>query len=374
MPRFRHCFLAVLSTATLVISGASLSAPATAAPKTTVVNVVTGLTIPWDVTWIGDLMLYNERSGRVWSKRPGAAPLRVSLPLPPIYAHGEAGLMGIVADPSAKTNRNFYTCMSVATTSGQPSDVQVWKWRLNKDSSAVRISTLVKGIPIESGGHNGCRLVFRSSRYLYIGTGDAVNGTAPQDLTNLGGKILRVRSDGYIPKTNPFYSRGGNARYVWNYGHRNVQGLAKRPGVSELWSVEHGPARDDEINPVVKGGNYGWNPIPGYNEDVPMTDLTRYPKAVTAKWTSGSPTVAASGATFLSGRKWGSWNGVLAVAMLKGQGILLFTVDSKNRLTRLGQIATSYGRIRTVVQGSDGSLYFTTSNGANDAIYRITPN
>ncbi len=371
--RFRRRFLAVLSTAALLVPTASISVPAVAAPRTTVTSVVAGLQLPWDVTWIGDLMLFNERSGRVWSKRPGATPVQVSLPLPPIYTRGEAGLLGMVADPSAKTNRNFYTCMSVATPNGEASDVQVWKWRLTNDSTAVRVSTLVKGIPIENGGHNGCRLVFRSSRYMYIGTGDAVNGTAPQDLSSLGGKILRVRSDGYVPKTNPFYSRGGNARYVWNYGHRNVQGLAKRPGVSELWSVEHGPTRDDEINLVVKGGNYGWNPVPGYNEDVPMTDLARYSKAITAKWTSGSPTVATSGATFLSGSRWGSWNGVLAVAMLKGQGIMLFTVDSRNRLTPLTRIATSYGRIRTVNQGTDGLLYFTTSNGDNDAVYRITP-
>jgi glucose/arabinose dehydrogenase len=371
--RFRRPFLAVLSTAALLVPTASISVPAVAAPRTTVTSVVAGLQLPWDVTWIGDLMLFNERSGRVWSKRPGATPVQVSLPLPPIYTRGEAGLLGMVADPSAKTNRNFYTCMSVATPNGEASDVQVWKWRLTNDSTAVRVSTLVKGIPIENGGHNGCRLVFRSSRYMYIGTGDAVNGTAPQDLSSLGGKILRVRSDGYVPKTNPFYSRGGNARYVWNYGHRNVQGLAKRPGVSELWSVEHGPTRDDEINLVVKGGNYGWNPVPGYNEDVPMTDLARYSKAITAKWTSGSPTVATSGATFLSGSRWGSWNGVLAVAMLKGQGIMLFTVDSRNRLTPLTRIATSYGRIRTVNQGTDGLLYFTTSNGDNDAVYRITP-
>ena len=373
MSRFRRRFLAVLSTAALLVPTASISVPAVAAPRTTVTSVVAGLQLPWDVTWIGDLMLFNERSGRVWSKRPGATPVQVSLPLPPIYTRGEAGLLGMVADPSAKTNRNFYTCMSVATPNGEASDVQVWKWRLTNDSTAVRVSTLVKGIPIENGGHNGCRLVFRSSRYMYIGTGDAVNGTAPQDLSSLGGKILRVRSDGYVPKTNPFYSRGGNARYVWNYGHRNVQGLAKRPGVSELWSVEHGPTRDDEINLVVKGGNYGWNPVPGYNEDVPMTDLARYSKAITAKWTSGSPTVATSGATFLSGSRWGSWNGVLAVAMLKGQGIMLFTVDSRNRLTPLTRIATSYGRIRTVNQGTDGLLYFTTSNGDNDAVYRITP-
>lgn len=347
---------------------------AAAAPTVTAERLVDGLQIPWDVSWIGDLMLFDERAGRLWSKRPGQDPREVALPLPPILRQGEGGLLGLVADPSAAKNGYFYTCMSVASESGEAVDVEVWKWRLTSDVTAEKVgSPLVKGIPVGYGQHNGCRLRFRSSRYLYIGTGDATDGAAPQSLSSLGGKVLRVRSDGYIPKSNPFYSRGGNARYVWNYGHRNIQGLAKRPGVSEMWSVEHGPDRDDEINLVGKGGNYGWNPVPGYNQSVAMTDLKRYPKAIRAKWTSGRPTVATSGATFLSGTKWGSWNGALAVGMLTGQGIQLFTINKDKQVKKLTEIANTYGRIRTVQQGPDGALYFTTSNGSNDAIYRLTP-
>ena len=44
-----------------------------------------------------------------------------------------------------------------------------------------------------------------------------------------------------------------------------------------MWSVEHGPSTDDEINLLVAGGNYGWDPVPGYNESVSMTDLTQVP-------------------------------------------------------------------------------------------------
>lgn len=363
--------LAGLSAVALLVPSVMSTSTAVAAPKVSVQRVTAGLDIPWDVTWVGSLMLFDERSGVVWSKRGGQAPRRVQMPLS-IYAQGEAGLLGIVADPAASSNKQFYTCMAVATSGGAPADVQVVKWRLANDTKAVRVKTLIKGIQLDQWGrHNGCRLVFRSARYLYVGTGDAGDGVTPQDLKSLGGKVLRVRSDGYVPRSNPFYKRGGNARYVWSYGHRNVQGLVKRPGSNQLWSVEHGPDRDDELNFVVKGGNYGWNPVPGYNEDVPMTDLNRYPNAVPAKWSSGFPTVATSGAAFLSGKKWGSWNGLLAVAMLKGQGILLFKVDSKNRLTQMGEIANTYGRIRTVRQGPDGALYFTTSNGTDDAIYRI---
>jgi aldose sugar dehydrogenase len=336
-----------------------------------VTPVASGLQIPWDVTWIGSTMLFDERPGRLWTLRPGGSPVPVSLPLPPIFSGSEAGLLGLVADPQATTNGWFYTCMSVAKASGAASDVQVWKWRLVDDAHAVKVATLVTGIPIGHGRHNGCRLVFRSAQMLYIGTGDAAKGTNPQNLKSLGGKVLRIRSDGSIPTDNPFYHRGGNARYVWNYGHRNIQGLAKRPGTNQLWTAEHGPTRDDEINQVFKGGNYGWSPTPGYNESRSMTDLKRFPHAVKARWRSGHPTVATSGAAFLNGSQWGSWSGSLVVAELKGHGILVFRVSAAGKLSKLGEIATSYGRVRSLAQGPDAALYFTTSNGTADSIYRL---
>lgn len=340
-------------------------------PTYAVTPVVTGLAIPWDLTWVGDLMLFDERAGRLWSKRGDAAPQAVELPLPPLFVHSEGGLLGLVADPDAAANGYFYTCMSVAKSTGKASDVQVWKWQLTSDTTAVKVKTLVRGIPIGHGRHNGCRLRFRSGDLLYIGTGDAAKGTNPQNLKSLGGKVLRVHSDGTIPRSNPYYRKGGNARYVWNYGHRNIQGLALQPGTTTLWSVEHGTNRDDEVNLVAKRGNYGWSPTPGYNEKRSMTDRKRYPKAIRAAWSSGYPTVATSGATFLSGPQWGAWDGVLAVGLLKGQGILLFGVSATHKVTELGRIVTDHGRIRTVQQGPDGALYFTTSNGSDDGVYRL---
>ena len=65
-------------------------------------------------------------------------------------------------------------------------------------------------------------------------------------------------------------------------------GYRLRPGTSQMWSAEHGPSQDDEINLLVSGGNYGWNPVPGYNESVSMTDLVEFPAAVAARWSSTS--------------------------------------------------------------------------------------
>ena len=87
-----------------------------------------------------------------------------------------------------------------------------------------------------------------------------------------------------------------------------------------MWAVEHGPTIDDEINLLSAGGNYGWNPVPGYNQSVPMTDLVQFPGAIEARWSSGDPTLATSGGIFLEGAGWDEWEGRLAVAVLKGRG------------------------------------------------------
>ncbi|WP_082622888.1 PQQ-dependent sugar dehydrogenase [Terrabacter sp. Root85] len=367
----------------LVAGGALAVQPtptAEAAPTLQATTVVSGLSYPWDITWVGDLMLYDLRAGQVWSKRGGNAPRRVAISgFPSLYVNSEGGLLGMVSDPSAATNKRFYTCQAVRDSAGNPLDVRVLRWRLTGDTTAVSDgSPVVTGLPVTSGRHSGCRLRFGGDGKLYVGTGDAATGTNPQNLGSLGGKVLRVNANGTVPTDNPFYSRGGNARYVWNYGHRNIQGLAVRPGTTELWSAEHGTSRDDEINLSVRGGNYGWDPVPGYDETTPMTDLGKFPTARVALWSSGDPTVATSGATFLRGSAWGEWQGALAVGLLKGQGIYLMRFNPSPTTTRPATvtrmaIAQGYGRIRAVQLGPDGALWFTTSNGTDDKIVRITP-
>ncbi|WP_392544367.1 PQQ-dependent sugar dehydrogenase [Oryzobacter telluris] len=382
MSRSRFVSLAtVVATALALAAGAGPAPRAQATPNLRISTVVSGLTVPWDLTWVGDLLLYDLRAGQVWSKRGAAAPRQVAISgFPSIFAVGEGGLLGMVADPAATSNKRFYTCQAVRSSSGGALDVRVLRWRLTSDTTAVSDGApVVTGIPLSSGRHSGCRLRFGTDGLLYVGTGDAAVGTHPQNKASLGGKILRVRWDGGIPADNPFVGLGGNARYVWNYGHRNIQGLAQRPGTDELWSVEHGSDRDDEVNLVVKGANYGWDPVPGYNETRPMTDLGKFPTATSAMWSSGLPTVATSGAAFLTDRRWGAWRGSLAVALLKDQGISLMRMDptpGPTRVvatTRLPQ-AEGLGRIRALMQGPDGALWLTTSNGGgNDRIVRISP-
>ncbi len=367
------------SGAVVSVSEHADAAPAASSttPNYTVSKVVTGLNVPWDLTFMGSTMMYDLRGGGIYTKSGTAAPRKVTLAnMPKLFVGVESGMMGLVADPDWATNKYFYTCQSVATSSGRPGDIRVLRWTLDSATHASVNKTMIKGLPISSGRHGGCRLRFSAYKYLYVGTGDAATGTNPQNLHSLGGKILRLTHSGAFPSDNPFLKLGGNARYIWNYGHRNVQGLALRPGTSELWSVEQGTDRDDEVNGVGRGGNYGYNPVPGYNESVPMTDTRKYPNAARARWSSGYPTIATSGATFLSGSRWKNWNGALAVGVLKGEQIKLFSIAPGGHTTKPLAVLTSLQgrhRIRTVQLGPDGALYFTTSDGSGDFIGKITP-
>ena len=301
-----------------------------APPNLRVATIVSGLSIPWDIAFTPDgTMLFTQRAGVLSSRLADGTVQTIDAEFGDLFARGETGLMGIVVDPGFASNRRFYTCQGHTGP-----EIQVIAWTLNAAyTQATRVADpLVGGIPASSGRHGGCRLRFGPEGYLWIATGDAASGTVPQDLTSLGGKALRVdASTGAGAPTNPFaLSR------VYTYGHRNVQGLALRPGTSQMWSVEHGPSVDDEINRLVAGRNYGWDPVPGYNERVPMTDLVEYPDAVEAKWSSGSPTLATSGAIFLEGNQWGVWEGTTGGGHARGQQAAPLRVHPGRRLCESG--------------------------------------
>ena len=339
------------------------------APELLVSTLVSGLTIPWDLDFTPDgTMLFTEKRGVLSSRGADGTIRRVNAEMGDLFAVGETGLMGIVVDPDFASNRRFYTCQGHVGP-----EIQVIAWTMNTAyTAATRVADpLVGGVPATSGRHGGCRLRFGPEGYLWIATGDAASGRVPQDLASLGGKVLRVDpSTGAGAETNPLASPR-----IYSYGHRNVQGLALRPGTSQMWAVEHGPRVDDEINLLVAGGNYGWDPVPGYNESVPMTDRVKFPGAVEAKWSSGSPTLAVSGGIFLEGRQWGVWEGRLAVATLRDSRLRLFEFTPEGDFVGqviVSELDRSYGRLRTPMMGPDGALYVTTSNGGGrDMILRI---
>ncbi len=372
--------LALIATLAMALSLLQLPAdaqpPSRLIPSLDVEVLADGLSIPWDLAMTGDgTILFTERGGRLSTRSTDGAVRQVDADMSDLFVSGESGLLGLVLAPDFDQSRRFYTCQAHVGPS-----IQVIGWTLSTDAtSATRFADpLVEGIPLVTGRHGGCRLRFGPQQQLWVATGDAAQSSAPQDLTSLGGKVLRVDPQtGEGSPGNPFAtSDNANTRRVYTYGHRNVQGLDRRPGTSQMWSVEHGPSVDDEINLLVAGGNYGWDPGPGYNERVPMTDKAKFPDAIDARWSTGSSTLALSGGVFVRGANWGVLNGTFAVAALKAQSLRFFSLDRAGTVVGLdlsAELNSTYGRLRTPMFAADGSVLLTTANGSNDKILRITP-
>ena len=353
---------------TLAIVFGAAAASCRPQPQFTVSTVVSGLSRPWDIAFApnGD-MFFTERPGRINVLTGGQR--RVLATPADVVAVGEGGMMGIAVDPAFATNRRIYTCL--LSDRGGSLDVRIARWQVDSGVTGLtnRVDILT-GIPANpTGRHSGCRVRFGPDGHLWVGTGDAAVGTNPQNPASLGGKVLRITTSGAGAPGNagaPFRSE------IFTYGHRNVQGITFAADGTP-YSIEHGSSRDDEVNILVRRGNYGWDPVPGYNETVPMTDLAKFPDARQAVWSSGSTTIAPSGGTILSGSRWAGWDKALAMAVLKGSQlrVLGFTPEG-TAVEKEWTTITDRGRLRVAVQGTDGNLYIATDADPG-AILRVVP-
>lgn len=223
-----------------------------------------------------------------------------------------------------------------------PTDNRLVRFKLH-DGKLGEHQVLLTGAP-RNKFHNGGRLRFGPDGKLYIATGDGQVASTAQDLNSLGGKVLRVNPDGSVPRDNPF-----PGKYVYSYGHRNVQGLAF-DSRGRLWEAEFGNSVMDEVNLIKRGGNYGWPACEGTSGECGE------PSFVKPRHTWPVSQASPSGLTIV--------DDVLYLAALRGQRLYRIPIGGEPQIFFEG----AYGRLRTVEKTPNGDLWITTSNGDKDSI------
>jgi len=332
--------------------------------------VADNLYVPWSIVFTDpDRILITERNGKLRIIQDGILsekPLKV---FEEVSSNGEEGLMGLALDPDYKDNKFIY--LSYAYGGSDKMSVKVVRYKDEGDRLSDE-KTIMDGLPAERY-HAGCRLRFGPDGKLYITTGDAGERKLAQDINTLYGKILRINPDGTIPADNPFPDSP-----VWSYGHRNPQGIDWYPGTDILYSTEHGPSGfdgpggGDEVNIIVKGGNYGW-PVVSHKESKegmisPVLEFT--------------PAIAPASGMFYRSDSIPQFKNNYFFGCLRGSGIMRIEID-KNDPSRIISnevlAEVNFGRIRDITQGPDGAIYFSTSNRdgrgsireGDDKIYKI---
>ena len=318
----------------LVPDSPSPSRPATsvsAGPSAgTARTLASRLDVPWDLAVLPnrDLLITLRDAAEVVRLGPDGASATVAT-IADVVPGGEGGLLGIAPSPQFATDSLVYLYYTAAD------DNRVVRYRYT-GSALTEPQPLLTGIP-KGSIHNGGRLRFGPDGDLYIGTGEAGNTGLSQDTGSLGGKILRIRPDGSIPSDNPF----GNA--VYSYGHRNVQGLGW-DAKGRLYASELGANREDELNEIVRGGNYGWPIVEGKGQ----RDGLRPPLLT---WTTAEASPSGIAVTA---------DGTVYVAALRGERVWK-TARQGDAMTTPEVFADGFGRVRAVeVVGSE--LYLLTDN------------
>lgn len=297
-------------------------------------EVATGLSVPWGLAFLPDgrAVVTERDSRRVLVVDPDGADPVVAGDIEQAAPQGEAGLLGVAVSPGFERDRLLYLYVST------DSDNRILRAELGEDDLLGPTEVVLDGIPL-GAIHDGGRLAFGPDGFLYASTGETGNGELSQDLDSLGGKILRITTDGEPAPGNP-----DPASPVWSYGHRNVQGLAFDAD-DNLWASEFGQSSFDELNLIEPGANYGWPEAEGRDPD----DAFVNPRVV---WSTGE--ASPSGLAYADGHLW--------MAALGGVRLWQVDVADGDASDPTDFFVGEYGRLRTVVTAPDGRLWVTTSN------------
>lgn len=194
----------------------------------------------------------------------------------------EEGLVGFAFHPNYKENGRFFTCYAQQN----PKINRLSEWRVQPstpEAADTASEKILLEIPRPFWNHNSGTLLFGPDGFLYFSVGDGGKrddvSRLSQNMFALNGKILRLDVDrttgrrAYgIPADNPFVKTEGALPEIWCLGLRNPWGLAFDPETGALWCADVGQDQREEINILVKGGNYGWSHREGMIEFSQRTD------------------------------------------------------------------------------------------------------
>jgi glucose/arabinose dehydrogenase len=341
-------------------------------PGIRVEQLFKNLGVPWGMAFVSpQRMLITERDGQARLLDLQTGSVKALQGLPEIVAEGQGGLLDVVAGPDYKSDGWIYFTYSkpenaeAATTLARArlDDLRLVDWQ----------DLLVTDSATSSRHHFGSRIAFDREGHVFFGVGDRGERHEAQNLENHQGSIMRLNLDGSVPVDNPFLRDAPARAEIWSYGHRNPQGMAYDPLHQRLWSIEHGPRGGDEINRVLPGRNYGW-PVISHGKEYwgPIAIGEGTSKAgMEQPYKVYIPSIAPGSLMLYRGAAFPEWQGSLFAGALKLRHLNRISLSANGEVTGEQRLLEDLQeRIRAVIQGPEGWIYFSTDSGR---ILRIRP-
>ncbi|MBT8106626.1 MAG: PQQ-dependent sugar dehydrogenase [Gammaproteobacteria bacterium] len=347
------------------------------------VEPITSFDEPWALAFLPDgRMLVTEKSGNLFIVTQDGQKSRPVRSMPDVDYGGQGGLGDVALHPDFENNNLVYLSY-VESGDGDTRGAAVARAVLNFDKRGGSLSDLEiiwRQYPKLVGrGHYGHRLLFDDDGYLWVSSGDRQKFTPAQDMQSNAGKILRLNDDGSIPDDNPYVDYRsddpltddeGIYGEIWSLGHRNPLGMAFDLD-GELWVIEMGPAGGDELNHIVRKGNYGYPVVSNGDHydgrDIPDHD-TRPEFDEPALW--WTPVISPGDLMIYRGDVFRDWRGDAFAAGLSSRAIV--RVDLDGTAAREVERYPMGARIRSVVEGPDGALW-VLEDRRDARLLKLTP-
>lgn len=319
--------------------------------------IAENLVVPWDMVFGPDgFIWFTQASGEVYRMDPNNGTLQLVHALADVHEYGfTAGLHSMAFHPDFATQPYVYLHYLISNTQ---SVIKRFLYDAGSNTFTTASDHLLS-IPIAAGvSHNGSRIIVDDTGMFMISIGETMSAsTSAQDPNTSHGKILRFAPDGSIPADNPVAGS-----YVYDWGHRNPQGLVKAPN-GHIYNSAHGAGNDDEVNIVLPNRNYGWPSVLGLCNTAGEIAYCEANDVVEPIHEFTSEIVAPSGMDYFDHPSIPEWQNSLLVATLRGHELHQLRLDTSGEAVLVdNSFLGNYGRLRDVLVHPDGRIFVSTSN------------
>jgi glucose/arabinose dehydrogenase len=286
-----------------------------------------------------------------------------------------SGMYDVLVDRNFARNRTVYFTYHTRLPQDAKAIGRIARAKLAPDEGSLTdVKTLREGADIQPR-----RLVqARDGTLLILSAGNLADvGPDPQRLSSEAGKVLRINTDGSIPRDNPFLADPEADPAVWALGFRDIHAALIDARTGELWAAENTPKGGDELNIIRPGRNYGM-PVISYGRQNSGALINGGKTAQAGMeqplyyWT---PSIAPSGIMRYSGRVFPDWNGDLFIGAMSGQQLVRLEMKGERVVAEEKLLLDRCQRIKVVKQGPDGNIYLLTDEMApkQNEVLRLVP-
>ena len=351
----------------VTIAGTLVAAPASAAPPPsfqTSLVVGSGLDGPsgFDIAPDGRIFVL-ERGGKVKLIKDGQLLAQPFVDLPST-ATGDRGLIGIAFDPQFGVANHFvyfyYTGLDLLN--------HLVRFDASTDVATNGPVQIFQTQSPSQQLHVGGSIGFGPDGKLFLAVGDNGYPANAQNLSNPHGKILRINADGSVPADNPFYGQPGKLGAIWAYGFRNPWRFQFDSATGRLYGGDVGDFSWEELNHIVKGGNYGW-PL---KEGVCTSGCAGFVDPIHAYPHNGQSAAVTGGPVYRGAMFPAAYQGRLFFGDYAQGFIRTAQLDAAGNVTGVEDFDATAGSVVDLKVAGDGSLYYVTYFPGE--LYRVTYN